>query len=696
VPRARRLRVALAAAAALGVVAFGASRLVRGSWTPAADALDASLVAVAPFDVVESDLALWRHGVVDVLARRLDGAGALRTVSPTTVIRRFEGRGDPASAAALGERTGAGLVVYGGIVRAGADSVRLEARLFDARRGEVVGEVRVHDALAGMDRALDALGIGLLRELARARPLGAVRTAGVAAASLPALRDFLAAEQHYRAGDFAAARAAADRAVALDSAFVLARHRLGTLLLYDQYMETGARHLMRAAVSAVAARRAATAATAPTLSPRDSVVVSLDSLRGAALLAGRARADGVPPAELAGPYLERMRRALLDLGDDPELRLAHAEALVFMGATARSTRDEQYAAFERAIALDSAFFPAYVQAVGIALATHHVDRARHHLAAMRALGRGPDGARTFDAMLGVIRPDGTADTAALARWVRGASLGDLAVSFLLLGDWPDPTASVLTVLRRGGEVARGERPEVWAGIVEPLLRGHLDARGHLAERRALGGAGAAPAALVRDALLGALPAAAGDAAAAAWLAADTAWADPQPLAWLAERADTAGLRRYLARAERPGAGDDGGRRAAGTRLARAYLALAGRDTAGALARLAQGAAGDCPTACVANDLLRARLLARTGGRPRRARCSPAARRRPGACRPRRSRCAGCSSARGSRSARGTRRARSRPTGAWRGCGRRPTRRCGRWRRRRGRGVGRTAGRRRTD
>jgi TolB-like protein len=389
VPRARRLRVALAAAAALGVVAFGASRLVRGSWTPAADALDASLVAVAPFDVVESDLALWRHGVVDVLARRLDGAGELRTVSPTTVIRRFEGRGDPASAAALGERTGAGLVVYGGIVRAGTDSVRLEARLFDARRGEVVGEVRVHDALAGMDRALDALGIGLLRELARARPLGAVRTAGVAAASLPALRDFLAAEQHYRAGDFAAARAAADRRVALDSAFVLARHRLGTLLLYDQYMETGARHLMRAAVSAVAARRAATAATAPTLSPRDSVVVSLDSLRGAALLAGRARADGVPPAELAGPYLERMRRALLDLGDDPELRLAHAEALVFMGATARSTRDEQYAAFERAIALDSAFFPAYVQAVGIALATHHVDRARHHLAAMRALGRGP-------------------------------------------------------------------------------------------------------------------------------------------------------------------------------------------------------------------------------------------------------------------------------------------------------------------
>jgi hypothetical protein len=116
---------------------------------------------------------------------------------------------------------------------------------------------------------------------------------------------------------------------------------------------------------------------------------------------------------------------------------------------------------------------------------------------------------------------------------------------------------------------------------------------------------------VRDALLGALPPAAGDAAAAAWLAADTARADPQPLAWLAERADTAGLRRYLARAERPGAGDDDGR-AAGARLARAYVVLAARDTAGALALLRRGGPHDCPTTCLANDLLHARLLARTG------------------------------------------------------------------------------------
>jgi hypothetical protein len=201
------------------------------------------------------------------------------------------------------------------------------------------------------------------------------------------------------------------------------------------------------------------------------------------------------------------------------------------------------------------------------------------------------------------------------------------VSFLLLGDWPDPTASVLTVLRRGGEVARGERPEVWAGIVEPLLRGHLDARGHLAERRALGGAGAAPAALVRDALLGALPAAAGDAAAAAWLAADTARADPQPLVWLAERRDTAALARYAARAEAAPAPADSGARLArrrGAALARGYLAVARGDTAGGLARLGQVTRARVPGR-VPGQRPVPRAAARGGGR--RGRGAGAARRR---------------------------------------------------------------------
>ncbi len=44
-------------------------------------ASDLNLVAVVPFDVLDPSLQLWREGLVDLLSRSLDGAGALRTVS---------------------------------------------------------------------------------------------------------------------------------------------------------------------------------------------------------------------------------------------------------------------------------------------------------------------------------------------------------------------------------------------------------------------------------------------------------------------------------------------------------------------------------------------------------------------------------------------------------------------------------------
>src|SRR6185295_10913225 len=78
--------------------------------------LDADLIAVAPFDVPDQRLTLWREGLVDVLSRNLDGAGPIRTVPSTTVIRRWSGRADQPSAGALGRRTGAGLVVFGSLI----------------------------------------------------------------------------------------------------------------------------------------------------------------------------------------------------------------------------------------------------------------------------------------------------------------------------------------------------------------------------------------------------------------------------------------------------------------------------------------------------------------------------------------------------------------------------------------------------
>src|SRR5439155_481582 len=124
-PRCMLRPVWLAAGVVAVAVIAGAAGLIARSRSRAV--LDPNLVAVAPFDVLDAKLELWREGLVDVLSRNLDGAGPLRTVSPTVVIRRWSGRADPASAAELGHRTGAPLAVFGSLVGVGSDSVRLAA-----------------------------------------------------------------------------------------------------------------------------------------------------------------------------------------------------------------------------------------------------------------------------------------------------------------------------------------------------------------------------------------------------------------------------------------------------------------------------------------------------------------------------------------------------------------------------------------
>ena len=107
--------------------------------------LDQNLVAVAPFDVVDADLKLWHEGMVDVLSRNLDGAGPLRTVSPTRDRAAMDGtrgqgigggarKGDGREArrgrqpASLGRRLGARIGI--------ADRCQLRTR---ARRGRSQG-----------------------------------------------------------------------------------------------------------------------------------------------------------------------------------------------------------------------------------------------------------------------------------------------------------------------------------------------------------------------------------------------------------------------------------------------------------------------------------------------------------------------------------------------------------------------------
>ena len=224
-----RRRILLAAAGALVAVAVLLG-LYRGLRRAPEVTLDRNLLAIAPFDVLDPSLQLWREGLGDILSRSLDAAGPLRTVSPTVALRRWEGRADPASAEALGRRTGAGLVVFGTVVPKGRDSVTLRAGVLDAVSGLGQREVEVSGESARIGELADSLGIRILQALGRSRAIGSVRQVSMGSRSLPALKAFLQGEQFYRRGLWDSALARYDQAIAADSTFALALGRMNRVL----------------------------------------------------------------------------------------------------------------------------------------------------------------------------------------------------------------------------------------------------------------------------------------------------------------------------------------------------------------------------------------------------------------------------------------------------------------------------------
>jgi serine/threonine-protein kinase len=128
----RRWRVAMGAAVGVVAAAVGLTLFPRrGPTRP----MDENLVAVAPFQVLAPGLDLWGEGLVDILSRNLDGAGPLRTVSSALLVRKGRGIADRGDAARLGSQTGARWVVFGSLLPAGPDSIRLTAEIVDARSG---------------------------------------------------------------------------------------------------------------------------------------------------------------------------------------------------------------------------------------------------------------------------------------------------------------------------------------------------------------------------------------------------------------------------------------------------------------------------------------------------------------------------------------------------------------------------------
>jgi DNA-binding SARP family transcriptional activator/TolB-like protein len=191
-------------------------------------------IAVLPFTVHGEGLDMWREGMVVLLSTDMNGVGGLRTIDSRTLLARWReqvpetGEADRATALEVAQAAGARYALLGSAVAIGQE-VRLSADIYDTEGGAQMGTVQVegsHDSVLGLvDRlAVQSLGVVLGQE---ASELPQLDLAGVTTASIPALTAWVEAEALFRRGDYEAAVAAYERAVAADSTFALAFYGLG-------------------------------------------------------------------------------------------------------------------------------------------------------------------------------------------------------------------------------------------------------------------------------------------------------------------------------------------------------------------------------------------------------------------------------------------------------------------------------------
>jgi DNA-binding SARP family transcriptional activator len=461
-----------AAAAAVLLVLAGAVFWLGAR--PAEYPRDANLLAVAPFEVLEPSLEVWREGMGDVLARTLDGAGPIRTVSPSVVLRRWSGRADRVSAEELGRRTGAGLVVYGAVMTRGRDSVTLRAALLDRGGGTGKTDIEVSGKADRIGELADSLGIQALRVLSPGRAIGLARGTSIASKSLPALKAFLQGEQFWRRGLWDSALTRYDQAIAADSTFALALVRMALVLGWrpptagayrprDEYMLRAALHNHG-------------------LSPRDSLLIVADSFRLAAEEMTepeayvRRKLQSVPAVEEAVRRYPEDPMAWYELG---EWRMHEPWPIGVPPAVSLE-------AFSRAIALDPGFGPAYEHLLALFLDLGRPDEARRSAATYLAL----DSTARYRSEIRLAAL--LLDSSAIAR-AEAERMLDTASVFTVWGaavnqhleGWPDTAETAIRLLRRLGEPGRGagiSAPWVLDSVMWPQYLAHaLASRGHLRE-----------------------------------------------------------------------------------------------------------------------------------------------------------------------------------------------------------------------
>jgi tRNA A-37 threonylcarbamoyl transferase component Bud32 len=557
-------------------------------------ALDTDLLAVAPFDVLSPSFELWREGLVDLLSRNLDGAGPIRTVPPTAVVRRWSGHADPLAAAELGRRTGARLSLFGSLIPAGRDSARVRATLLDVETGRPLGEFELQDEVSRIDRLGDSLAVRVLGALGRARRVELTGIASLGSTSPAAMKAFLQGEQWFRHGAWDSALASYERAAALDSSFALALWRLGRVV--------GWQRADGESLSVALSLRAG--ALNHGLAPRDSLLVAVDSnLEWGGMLTWAAYRRLLATAQEAVRRYPNDTDAWYTLGE------------VYRHQGRAIPISETLAAFDRAIALDSAYAPAYIHPVEIASAARGLDAARRY--AVEYLKRAPDNVTGDGMRLAFDLPDPRQSGSAMQRRLELASAITLQKAWYAGVNAVDTGEVAVRVARALAASPDSSAAWLTSEARRRTLTSTLHFRGHLHEAAAALSPDpiVAPGVFAELALQGLYPADTAGFYFDRWLRAGDLRTARVALPWWASHGDARSILRFreLADSLLRSSPDPVLREEAvfGGKAAHAYLALVRHDTADALRRFEQLPDSLCAV-CYFEPLVRLGLQATRG------------------------------------------------------------------------------------
>jgi len=554
-------------------------------------------VVVAPFDVTTRGLKVWHEGMVDLLSRNMDGAGLLRIVSPVLAIRNWQegARSVREPAIQLAQRTRAKYAIYGSLVPATADSVRLHFELADAATDSVLADV---DTISvDVKQLANALTLRVVNELGKRHRIGAVRATSIGSGSAQALKAFLEGEQYYRRTSWDSAAVSYERAISIDTGFALALRRAGQVTAWRSSEMDTATHAF--ALRAGARNR--------NLAPRDSLLIATDSLRSA-LESGDVNQ---PDWGLTRRLFATVNEAVARYPNDPEVWYVVGEARFHQGYGSMFdiSEPEVRDAFNRSVALDSAFAPAYIHLVELGFTLDGAAAGR--AAALQYLARNPAGAHAEGIRLLdlVTDPATSSDAGKLEQVLDGANPDALLRAWALVRHWPDSAETALRFLRAVSRHPHSSKSFAQDSVkLASYLPLQLAYRGRLHE--AYLALGNRPGRLFAQlALLGAIDPDTASAVFAQWLAAGRPEARTA-LPWWAARGDTgsigAFLRLYRARSaqakaeKKPYPEYD-------SQAAQAYLLLARRDTTNAAKAFALLADTLC-LRCDQDHLASARLL----------------------------------------------------------------------------------------